>query len=73
MYVILTISDHPLIDYAEHITSPDVKKIHFWRERIREWIRAEPKRPLRLSVIPALFQRFASLEGTPGLTVVRDA
>ena len=71
-YAIIAISERPLY-YHEHITTPDVNVIASYRRHIRDAILAEPKMPFRLSMPAAIFQRFANMEGTPGLEVVRSA
>lgn len=71
-YAIIAISERPVL-YHEHLTSPDVNLIASWRRHIRDAILAESPMPLRLSMPAAIFQRFANLEGTPGLEIVRSA
>jgi hypothetical protein len=71
-YAIIAITERPIY-YHEHITTPDVNVIASWRRHIRAAILAESPMPLRLSMPAAIFQRFANLEGTPGLRVERAA
>ena len=70
-YVILAVADRPIPRY-EQIVDPNVRTVHSERERIREYIRAAPLRPLRLSMSAAMFKRFRDMEGTPGLMIERD-
>ncbi|MBV5308328.1 hypothetical protein [Chromatium okenii] len=56
---------------AESVTSPDVNLIHALRERIRQRLRVPLPEPLVLCMSSAIYQRFANLEGQPGLTVER--
>lgn len=71
-HAIITLSECPLPGHA-HLVAHDVRQVHVHREEIRAAIRSAKFPPLRLSMSPAIFQRFANLEGQPGLVVVRGA
>ncbi len=56
---------------AESVASPEVNQIHALRKRIRQRLRVPLPEPLVLCMSSAIYQRFANLEGQPGLTVER--